>query len=370
MFVYYKDLEVLKGNGSGKSKEVFGSGLPLSLGNSLWIMIMILIIVAFSYVVPAELEDFDTNVAPVQPGGGVTSPVKCPLELEESESVNNVDYLCALFASFSVIVVSELGDKTFIIVAIMGMSHSRSTVFAGALGALSLMTFICALFGYTTFILPKTIIYLVSTVYFAISGLKMLYDGYRMSPDEGQQKLEEVQNTLRRRDDDNNDVENQASKESPLVSEGYRLHTGLRRVLFTLFSPIFVQAFMMTFLAECGDRSQIATVVILAAQEDMSGVCLGVTLAHVCCIGIAVLGGRVLASRVSVGKVRMIGGVLFLIIAVTSIFLSPEFNMVLSDVEADNNYPYDDPDFERKMELAYDAISKCDTKNKPCPFKN
>lgn len=34
----------------------------------------------------------------------------------------------------------------------------------------------------------------------------MLYDGFRMSADEGAEELEEVQATLRRRDDDNNDV--------------------------------------------------------------------------------------------------------------------------------------------------------------------
>ena len=43
-------------------------------------------------------------------------------------------------ASLSVIIVSELGDKTFFIAAIMAMTHSRLTVLIGALGALFLMT--------------------------------------------------------------------------------------------------------------------------------------------------------------------------------------------------------------------------------------
>lgn len=37
-------------------------------------------------------------------------------------------FLHAFFASLSVIVVSEIGDKTFFIAAIMAMKHSRSTV--------------------------------------------------------------------------------------------------------------------------------------------------------------------------------------------------------------------------------------------------
>lgn len=46
----------------------------------------------------------------------------------------------AFVASLSVIIVSELGDKTFFIAAIMAMRHSRITVFTGAISALALMT--------------------------------------------------------------------------------------------------------------------------------------------------------------------------------------------------------------------------------------
>ncbi len=38
------------------------------------------------------------------------------------------------------ILVTELGDETFIIAAIMAMRHSRLTVHAGAMSALALMT--------------------------------------------------------------------------------------------------------------------------------------------------------------------------------------------------------------------------------------
>lgn len=43
-------------------------------------------------------------------------------------------------ASISVIIVSELGDKTFFIAAIMAMRYNRLIVLAGAMLALGLMT--------------------------------------------------------------------------------------------------------------------------------------------------------------------------------------------------------------------------------------
>lgn len=53
----------------------------------------------------------------------------------------------ALFASYSSIFVSEIGDKTFFLAAIMSMRYNKTYVFFGAGGALVLMTFISCAFG-------------------------------------------------------------------------------------------------------------------------------------------------------------------------------------------------------------------------------
>jgi len=58
-----------------------------------------------------------------------------------------------------------------------------------------------ALFGYATTVIPRIYTYYVSTVLFVIFGLKMIYDGIKMSPDEGAEELEEVQASLKRRDE-------------------------------------------------------------------------------------------------------------------------------------------------------------------------
>lgn len=52
----------------------------------------------------------------------------------------NLGFIHAFVAAVSVIVVSELGDKTFFIAAIMAMRHPRLTVFLGAAAALAFMT--------------------------------------------------------------------------------------------------------------------------------------------------------------------------------------------------------------------------------------
>lgn len=78
----------------------------------------------------------------------------------------------------------------------------------------------------------------------------------------------------------------------------------------------------MTFVAEWGDRSQITTIV-LAASENLYGVIIGGVLGHAICTGIAVIGGRLIATKISVRTVTIIGGIVFLIFAITSSIWDP-----------------------------------------------
>lgn len=115
---------------------------------------------------------------------------------------SDVGFMHAFIASFSVIIVSELGDKTFFIAAIMAMRHPRLTVFLGAIAALALMTVLSAVFGMAATIIPRVYTYYISTALFALFGLKMLKEGYYMSPTEAAEELEEVQSDLRKREDE------------------------------------------------------------------------------------------------------------------------------------------------------------------------
>ena len=85
---------------------------------------------------------------------------------------------------------------------------------------------------------------------------------------------------------------------------------------------VFTQAFTLTFLAEWGDRSQIATIA-LAASKNVLGVILGGLIGHAFCTGLAVIGGRLLAARISERTVAIVGGLLFLVFAAHSFIVGP-----------------------------------------------
>jgi len=214
-------------------------------------------------------------------------------------------------SSLSVILVSELGDKTFFIAAIMAMKYSRLTIFSGALLALAVMTVLSVFMGAITTVIPRYITYYVSTGLFALFGLKMLKEGFDMRSDEGMEELEEVQQELKQKD------EERERSAGDVESGPVRASDKIRKCI----SPVFIQAFTMTFLAEWGDRSQLTTI-ILGAREDALGVSLGGVLGHAFCTGLAVMGGRLIATKISVKTVTIIGGVVFLVFALSALFLN------------------------------------------------
>ncbi|XP_066937796.1 putative divalent cation/proton antiporter TMEM165 isoform X14 [Macrobrachium rosenbergii] len=285
-------------------------------------------------VIKREQPDFEDDTGNGPPVPGDLAPNASAGDSDKKDEAT-ASFTSAFVSALSMIIVTELGDKTFFIAAIMAMNHPRLTVFAGAMTALAIMHFLSAMFGYVITWIPRVYTFYASSVLFAIFGIKMLREGWNMKPEEGQEEFEEVQSDLRRREDDaRNESRNENTEtEAPLQKEpleeggaglrgrGPKRNKILARIL-TVVSRVFWQALTLTFLAEWGDRSQIATVV-MAAREDVYGVIIGGLLGHFLCTGLGVLGGRMIATKISVRTVTIIGGVTFLIFAVSALIMGP-----------------------------------------------
>lgn len=148
---------------------------------------------------------------------------------------------------------------------------------------------------------------------FFFFGLRSLYDALlAWEGGAGESELAEVEAELGNElsgDDKNKKAEGQKGK-------------GWRKTLTSasggILSPVFLETFIITFLAEWGDRSQIATIG-LAASSNPYGVTIGGVMGHAVCTGAAVLGGRHMATRISERAVAICGGVLFILFGVHSL---------------------------------------------------
>jgi len=278
--------------------------------NSLGLLLSLGFLVA---VVRSELEVEKSEGEPAETKDSPDDKSRAEKLADKGIDISDDDFLHGFLASLSVIIVSELGDKTFFIAAILSMKHPRLTVYAGAIASLAFMHIMASFFGYATTVVPRIYTFYISSALFAIFGLKMIHEGYHMSPTEGQEEFEEANEEIRKREE----KEGRGGLEQGM-SRGDR-----ETSVTSYVSKIFVQSFTMTTLAEWGDRSQLATV-ILAAREDVYGVCVGGVLGHALCTGLAVIGGRMIATKISVRTVTLIGGVVFILFAISALFMSPE----------------------------------------------
>jgi len=249
-----------------------------------------------------------------------------------------------LVQGFAMIIASEIGDKTFLIAAILAMRHPRSVVFAGAFGALALMSVLSAVLGHVLpTLIPKLWTQFAAAALFFAFGLKMLQEGRDMPS--GSAKLEEEMREAEEEiEEDDAEIEGtggvrgdgraipleeieagrgevangnghakpRSRSRSQPQKEKAKLAEGARNFFSLLLGPVFVQSFALTFLGEWGDRSQIATIA-LGAAHNVYLVSLGTIVGHSCCTAVAVIGGRYISTKISIKHVTLGGAVLFML---------------------------------------------------------
>ncbi|NEQ31702.1 MAG: TMEM165/GDT1 family protein [Leptolyngbya sp. SIO4C5] len=194
--------------------------------------------------------------------------------------------LTGFTAGLLLITLSELGDKTFFIGALLAIRYPRRWVFAGVTTALFMMTVLSVLMGQIVALIPAHYVKWAAVVLFISFGVKLLYEAAVMEAggleDEQAAACAAIQ------------------QQAPISKR------------FGLAQAILLKAFTLTFVAEWGDRTQFATITLAAAHHPV-GVALGATLGHAICAAIAVVCGKLMAGRLSERWLTGIGGTLFLL---------------------------------------------------------
>ena len=199
--------------------------------------------------------------------------------------------LTGFTAGLLLITLSELGDKTFFIAAILAMRHPRRWVFVGVSAALFAMTVLSMLMGQVVAVFPQHYVEGVAAALFIGFGFKLLWDAWQMSGNQGlADEQADAQKTVEQR-------------EQGIVAWSVR--------------AVVVEAFTLTFIGEWGDRTQVATITLAAANHPL-GVVIGATLGHAICAAIAVICGRLLVGRISERLLVGLGGVLFIVFGVVA----------------------------------------------------
>lgn len=179
-------------------------------------------------------------------------------------------WLSSAGATFLLIALAEFGDKSQLVCMTLAARHRGLPVVLGAVAAFAILNLLAVLFGAAVAAwLPEWIVTLAIAVLFAVFGVGAL----RYSAEDEAEAIEE--------------------------KPGH---------------GVFATTFLMIFLAEFGDKTQIA-VAGMGSTANTGAVWLGATLALASTSLLGVFAGRKLLHRLPLVWIHRISGAFFLLLA-------------------------------------------------------
>lgn len=153
------------------------------------------IIGACALAIPAKCLALDFGTLTV----GVTSMVSSTSVLMESFTATG------FYQAFSLVFLSEIGDKTFFIAGLLAMKTSRFVSYVGSMGALAAMTLLSVLIGQIFHAVPAGLAQgiplddVAAVLAFTFFGVKTLKEAFELDPSKGSimdEELAEAEETV------------------------------------------------------------------------------------------------------------------------------------------------------------------------------
>ena len=207
------------------------------------------------------------------------------------------DFLPSLGKSFLIIFLSEIADRTFILILIYTSKISWFPLLITSILALGFMNVIAVSIGYLIpLLLLKEVVDWIGFACFALFGVFSIYSSYSEEAETVEDKLIETQKEEERSYTD-------------IEAHNNNNHNGNG----SWFSNC-VQLCWLLIVSEIGDKSEITTIAI-AALYNLTGVLIGTMLAYVCTIIIAIALGKIISKYITETQMNLIGGIIFLLFA-------------------------------------------------------
>lgn len=187
-----------------------------------------------------------------------------------------------LVTVFITLFLVELPDKTFIATLVLATKYRPLLVWIGVASAFLVQTAVAVAFGGLISRLPTTPVHAVVTVLFLIAGIVLLRGAAHAADEEAE-------------------AEEEFSAKTTKEAKGFQAVTA---------------SFLILFLAEWGDLSQLATAGFVARNGHPISVGVGAFLALATVSGLGALLGRALLQRLSLPTIRRAGGIVCLLFAV------------------------------------------------------
>lgn len=210
----------------------------------------------------------------------------------------------SLVQSFLLIFLSEIADRTFILVIIYSLRMHWLPLILASFLSMVIMNALAITVGYMVpLLIVKDVVDWIGFACFLFFGIYSLYDGLKM---ESKSVNEAFKEEMKENEDKYSQVSNIEEEEENKNSKGSK-----KKTLF--FVCLELIGFMM--LSELGDKSEITTITV-AALYNVYGVFIGTSLAYLITIMIGAFIGNIVGEYITEKMMSIIGGILFICFAV------------------------------------------------------
>ncbi len=182
---------------------------------------------------------------------------------------------------FLTIFVVELPDKTFIATLVLATRYRPLLVWVGVASAFLVQTVVAVLFGGLISQLPETPVHILVAVLFLVAGILLIRGAAKADAEEAE-------------------AEEEFSGKAANDASGWKAISA---------------SFIILFLAEWGDLSQLATAGFVARRGQPFSVGVGAFVALALVSGLGAVIGRALLKRLRLAVIRRIGGGICLLFA-------------------------------------------------------
>ena len=228
----------------------------------------------------------------------------------------------SVLQSFGLILISEIGDNTFILCLVFSNKLPKFILVAVASSAMILMNLFSVLIGYSVpLIFYGSVMDWLAVIIFTILGIILLKDG---GNEDNNITLLQRKETLRIDNklisiEQKEKTTNENDLASPLIPsefEGNDTNEFNKVEINSKQKKILIWSFFSSLaIAECGSRSQISTIII-SSIYNIYGVVIGTSLAYIVCILLAVYLGKIISKFLTERILTYIGGFLFLLFSI------------------------------------------------------
>jgi putative Ca2+/H+ antiporter (TMEM165/GDT1 family) len=185
--------------------------------------------------------------------------------------------LTAAVTTFLLILPAELPDKTVLACLILGSRYRPGFVFAGAAAAFAVQVALAVTAGGLLGLLPHRPVQVAAAVLFVLGAVLLL-------------------------------------RQRPAGGDEYVEDSGSRN-----FLPVAATSFMVVFIAEFGDLTQLLTANLAAKYHEALSVGVGSVLALWIAAGVAIIGGRSLLKFIPMKWVSRVAALVMLALAGTTV---------------------------------------------------